>query len=153
MNNYNATIDILLNRLQHVRNCGDGWRAQCPVHEGDNRQSLKIDLAEDGRILIYCFAQQCPPLEIVNVCGLEIGDLFPERITHHSTPEQRQEFRQKAQQGRILTALDTLRPELAVVTIAGKQLREGTALNEMDKQRLQTAVDKIDNIRGILNAR
>ena len=82
----NPNLDMLLNRLEHVSPVGKSYRARCPVHQGKTRDSLKITPCDDGRILIHCFSQECPPLEILKVCGLELTDLFPERIAHHIAP-------------------------------------------------------------------
>ena len=35
-------IDVLLARLEHVRQRGDDYRAKCPAHDGKSRDSLSI---------------------------------------------------------------------------------------------------------------
>ena len=47
----------------------------CPVHN-DNRSSLSVGEADDGRVLLKCFAG-CQVEEIVGVLGLGLRDLFP----------------------------------------------------------------------------
>jgi hypothetical protein len=51
-----------------------GWIARCPAHE-DSRPSLSIAAAEDGRILLRCFAG-CEIEAVVGALRLEVRDLF-----------------------------------------------------------------------------
>ena len=70
-------ISDLLSRLNRVRAKGKNtWIACCPAHD-DREPSLAIALADDGRILLKCFAG-CEALEIVHTMGLELKDLFPQ---------------------------------------------------------------------------
>lgn len=48
-------INNLLYELEGVRKIANGWMACCPAHE-DNKPSLSIKDADDGRILLYCHA-------------------------------------------------------------------------------------------------
>jgi hypothetical protein len=54
------------------------WVACCPAHN-DKSPSLAVKQADDGRILIHCFAG-CSVEEVVAARGVDIGDLFPERL-------------------------------------------------------------------------
>ena len=66
-----------IERLQVCRPSGKGkWIAQCPAHD-DRSPSLSIKEAEDGRLLIKCFAG-CEAGDVIRATGLEIGDLFPD---------------------------------------------------------------------------
>lgn len=70
-------IDVLLNRLDKVKPCGDAkWKACCPAHE-DRTPSLVLTELRDGRILLHCFAG-CDPSEIMAAVGLRLSDLFPD---------------------------------------------------------------------------
>ena len=53
--NVSATVDRVLQRLQGVKRNGSGWVARCPAHE-DQVPSLSIDVGDDGRVLLNCFA-------------------------------------------------------------------------------------------------
>jgi hypothetical protein len=138
-----SPIDILLNRLEFVRPAGDSYRARCPVHQGKSRDSLKITLCDDGRILLHCFSEQCSPMEIVNVCGLEIGDLFPKRITHHATPQERRKWSEAATHQEWKDSCKKVLQEARVVWVAGKQIRDGKPLNDTDDNRLDVALEQI----------
>ena len=153
MNISNPNLDLLLNRLEHVRAAGDSFRARCPVHQGKSKDSLKITPREDGRILIYCFSQECPPLEIINVCGLEMTDLFPERITHNATPAEKRKWREAATMRDWEKARATIQHEARVVWVAGKQIKDGKPLNDADDKRLDKALEQITIQGRKLNAR
>ncbi len=144
---------MFLNRLEYVRRVGDSFRARCPVHQGKSRDSLKITPCDDGRILIYCFSQECPPLEIVNVCGLEMTDLFPERITHNATPADKRKWREATTMRDWEKARATIQHEARVIWVAGKQIKNGKPLNDIDDKRLDQALVQITIQGRKLNVR
>ena len=41
-------LQMLLNRLEHVRQYGKGWRAKCPAHDGKSGGSLSIAVGDDA---------------------------------------------------------------------------------------------------------
>ena len=70
--------DKLLSRLEGVRSTGkDKWLARCPAHD-DHSPSLNIREVDD-RVLIHCFAG-CSVYEVVSAVGLELSDLFAEKL-------------------------------------------------------------------------
>jgi hypothetical protein len=139
-----ADATILLNRLQNVRSTGDGqWRACCPVHESKSRSSLAIRQVEDSRILIYCHGG-CSAPEIIKVCGLEMTDLMPERITHNATPEQKRKWREAATLREINETRKEFLSEARVVWVAGSDIRNGRAINDKDMERLEEALSRIE---------
>ena len=142
---------LLLNRLQNVKRTGDQqWRACCPVHESKSRSSLSIRQVEDGRLLIHCHGG-CEPLEILKVCGLEIIDLMPERITHNATPAEKRKWRQAATMRDWEQARATIQHEARIVWIAGKQIMDGKPLNDVDDARLDEALERIMQAGRALN--
>ena len=71
--------DKLISLLDGVTETGrDRWIACCPSHE-DRSPSLAIREAEDS-LLIYCHAG-CSSYEIVSAVGLELSDLYPEKLS------------------------------------------------------------------------
>ena len=75
-------LDNLLGRLDGVRDLGNGqWLARCPSYK-DRSPSLSIGVGEGGRLLLHCFAA-CGVEEVVAAAGLELRDLFPDRIDNH----------------------------------------------------------------------
>lgn len=57
------------------------FEACCPAHD-DNSPSLRIDITQDGRILLHCFAG-CDVEEICSACNLSVSDLFPSQNDHY----------------------------------------------------------------------
>ncbi len=78
------TIDVLLRRLNGVRENGANKHiAHCPAHD-DKSPSLAIRECDDGRVLLHCFAG-CEPEDVLAAVGLTFADVMPERIgTQHS---------------------------------------------------------------------
>jgi hypothetical protein len=67
--------EILLPRLERVRQRGaNQWSACCPAH-GDRSPSLSVKELSDGRVLLHCFAG-CSFEEVVSAIGLSINDLL-----------------------------------------------------------------------------
>ena len=67
----------ILARLDAVRSRGaNKSSARCPAH-ADRSPSLSLRVAEDGRILVHCFAG-CTVHEICRALGLSVGELFPD---------------------------------------------------------------------------
>jgi hypothetical protein len=83
-----APIEQLLSRLDGVkRSRKNGWMSRCPAHNGDGR-SLAVTHADDGRILIHCFAHQCEAGDILAAVGMSTSDLFPEPLNRDHQPMQ-----------------------------------------------------------------
>lgn len=142
---------MLLNRMEYLRPSGEHrWRCRCPVHGGNDRGSLSIKYCDDGRILIHCFAG-CEPLEILRVCGLEMTDIMPERITHHATPTEKKKWRQAATMSAWEKARKCIQYEARIIWVAGKQIIDGKPLNQVDDARLDEAVERIVQAGRALN--
>jgi len=149
----NPNLQMLLNRVEFLRPAGeDRWKGKCPVHGGDNRGTLSIKSCGDGRILLHCHAHQCPPLEILKVCGLEITNIMPERITHNATPAEKRKWREAATMRDWEKARSTIQHEARVVWVAGKQIKDGKSLNDVDDKRLDEAMEQITIQGRKLNA-
>lgn len=69
-----AAVTRIVNAVEGARSSGDHWTALCPAHD-DQRPSLSIAQAEDGRCLVHCFAG-CTTEAIVGALGLQLSDLF-----------------------------------------------------------------------------
>lgn len=66
-------LDRLLSLLDSVRPSGSGYMARCPAHE-DRNPSLKIDVGQNGGIVLKCFAE-CENDAILDALGLQWADL------------------------------------------------------------------------------
>lgn len=147
----NPNLQILLNRMDCLRPSGEHrWRCRCPVHGGNGRDSLSIKYCDDGRILIHCFSG-CEPLEILQVCGLQLSDIMPERLTHHASPAEKKKWRQSATMSDWEKARSTIQHEARIIWVAGKQIIDGKPLNQVDDARLDEALEKIVNAGVALN--
>ena len=127
------TADILLDRLQGVRRTAPGrWLARCPAHD-DRRPSLAVREAEDGRLLIYCFAG-CSVGDVMRALGLDLHDLFDRPLGHRHGP-----IRHPFSPAAVLRAIAG---EAMIVAVAGRDALDGKAI-EADRERLLTAVTRI----------
>ncbi len=139
---------LLLSRLDRVRKYGNGWRADCPNGHTKARGSLSIMEADDGRILLHCFA--CNDTRgILVALGLELADLYPERIKDPS-PEGRKAAREAFKRHSWTAALGVLAREAIVVEIAAHDMVSGITLPDADHARLLTACERIHTARGVL---
>lgn len=147
-----ARIDVLLSRLDGVRAYGQGWRAPCPACGGRNRDKLSLRLADDGKILLKCFAG-CEPADIMQACGLSLQDLFPERLDH-GTPEDRRRAQRAFRESAWGGALDVIAFESLIVQIAADQLfTTEQPLSWDDQCRLALATKRIGEALAILRPR
>ena len=71
-----AHLSTLLERLDGVRASGRGYTARCPAHD-DHENSLSINVGEDGRVLLHCFAG-CSVEQVLQPLGVTTRDLFPD---------------------------------------------------------------------------
>ncbi|TQS44358.1 toprim domain-containing protein [Cryptosporangium phraense] len=69
--------DIVLPRLENVRQSGSGYMAQCPVH-GDAKASLSVDTGHTQPVLLHCFAG-CDRKDILAALGLADEDISKPR--------------------------------------------------------------------------
>ena len=142
------SADMLLSRFERVRQTKPGsWIARCPAHQ-DKSPSLSITETGDGTILLHDFGG-CSPSDILAAVGLELRDLFPERIKDQ-TPEGRRRAHQMFKQSAWAAALGVLSREATVVGCAAGMLRQGHALTPEDDTRLTLAMQRIDDARAVL---
>ena len=145
-----SRLNTLLSHLEHVEKHGTGIRAKCPAHGGKSNSTLAITEKQDGRILIHCFGG-CDTFEVLSAIGLEMTDLFPERLTHHSTPEQRRKWRQDAIHRDWCEYLNIAAYEMNIIYVAGGVIRAGNHLNDEDNIRLDVALKRIRQIGEYFN--
>lgn len=69
-------LALLRDRLEGVKDTGDGLTALCPAHD-DHAPSPSVTQTVDG-VLVHCFAG-CPAEAIVGAVGLTLADLHFER--------------------------------------------------------------------------
>jgi hypothetical protein len=129
-------INPILERLNKVRPSGNNsWRACCPAHDGNNPSALTIREEPDGRILMHCF-QGCSAVDVMGAIGLDVTELFPEPIAHHSKPVSRKFY--------ATDILAAIRVECQIVMLAAFELEKGRKLPEVDLKRLRLAMERIN---------
>lgn len=129
-------IENLLSRLQRVKGRNGSWTACCPAHD-DRGPSLAVRQADDGRILMHCFAG-CETLNVLGAIGLDMTDLFPEKQTT---------FEPKPAVKPAFYASDLLRIigfEAMVVQIVAFDMAHGKKPSAQDRERLLLAYERID---------
>jgi len=123
----------LLPRLESVRSTGKGrWLVCCPAHD-DKTPSLAIRETDD-RLLIHCFAG-CSPHEVVNAVGLELSDLFPEKIDTICGKSLSKPFP-------AADILHCLNSEVTFLIICAAALAKGQKLEERDRGRLYLSASR-----------
>lgn len=136
--NYNSPIDKLLKRLESVKKTRpDKWVAKCPAHD-DKRPSLSIREAEDGKILLKCWAG-CGASEITNALGLSLADLFPgdrRSLKDHSTGPMRKPFDYR-------DALQGISHEATVARLIVTSVNNGEGVDAESLDRLALAEERI----------
>lgn len=132
-----APIDTLLSRLDGVkRSRKNSWMSRCPAHNGDGR-SLAITHADDGRILIHCFAHRCEPGDILAAVGMSVSDLFPEPLNREHMPMRPMKFGVSG-----FDVIQAMRREMHVVGEITYAMSKGSVDEEL-RERAAVAADRI----------
>lgn len=136
-------VDRVLDHLQGVRRTGAGWMAKCP-HHGDRQASLSVREADDGRVLLHCFAG-CGNADVVASAGLSFPDLF--------AAGSRERLKARVWKG-LITMNAHGRPALAsfgddqVAALLGELARLAKVRNTLDKP-VATALKALASAAGV----
>jgi hypothetical protein len=131
-------VELLLSRLQKVKGRNGSWTARCPAHD-DKGPSLAVKAADDGRVLLHCFAG-CDVHSVVGAVGMDIGDLFPPK--HKEYPVEGKPAIKPA-----FYASDLMRIigfEALVVQIVAFDIANNKPISEETRERMLTAYQRID---------
>lgn len=73
-----TNYDEVLSKFPGVRHSSNGWKANCPVHEGGGKHkpSLWITLGTTGALVVKC-KRGCSTDDVLRAVGLKWRDLFP----------------------------------------------------------------------------
>lgn len=128
------SADKLISRLDGVQGRGPKWRAICPAHASKHKtRSLSVFEADDGRVLVKCFAG-CSVDQIVGAVGLHLEDLFPPReIGDKPRIKKPWSSREVAQ---------ALEHELSVAWVILGDVASGRQIGRTDRARAKVAADR-----------
>jgi hypothetical protein len=140
-------VENLLQRLEKVKGRNGSWTARCPAH-ADKGPSLAVREADDGRILVHCFAG-CETANVLGAVGLDMTDLFP-------PDEKRKDYpvTGKPSMKPAFYASDLMRIiafEALVVQIVAFDISEGKKISENDRQRMKVACERIEEAMRYAN--
>lgn len=132
-------IELILERLEMVRERQPGqWSARCPAH-GDRTPSLSVREAPSGAVLMNCFAG-CSIERIAFSLNLQLSELFPPRERGGREPRRI---------ARVLTAeqaLEILVAEITFAAVLASNMARGLTLTESDHQRLISCAARLGAI-------
>lgn len=137
-------VNELLSRLSGVKKTGPGtWIAKCPAHT-DRSPSLSIRDADDGRVLLHCFAE-CSTSDVLAAVGLRFTDIMPERVGHYR-PRMRPAFPPS-------DVLEILGREVMLVAMAANEMSQGRQPSDVDRVALIAAADRCTKALGYVSGR
>jgi hypothetical protein len=140
-------VEGILSRLQKVKGKNGSWTACCPAHN-DKGPSLAIREADDGRVLLHCFAG-CEVNSVVTALGMDMTDLFPPDNKRRDYPVEGKPRLKPAFYASDLIRI--LAFEALVVSICAHDLRKGKALPDEDYERLKVAQQRIEEVMHYAN--
>ena len=123
-----SALEAILDRLESYHRAGTQYYARCPAHN-DSDPSLTLREADDGRVLIHCFAG-CGAAEVLEALNLSLCDLFPAGALADYLPPceefgraqpHRRLFNSRAEARSVLYACALARAEGHVLELAERQ--------------------------------
>jgi hypothetical protein len=136
-------IEDILPRLEKVKRTGrNNWLACCPAHE-DRSPSMTLHAADDGRILVKCFAG-CGFLEIKDAVGLGWDVWFPPK--RDDDDDFRPPIKRPFPPADVLEAVAF---ECSVVAVSAEWMASGEELAKEDRQRLLICYERIAEARRL----
>lgn len=124
----------ILSHFDKVRSTSksNSYNCLCPAHD-DRNASLSIKIAEDGRVLIHCFAG-CDIQNILSAVGLTLDDIIPERIDM---------LKPTGKAFNPYAILKSIKDDALFVYMCASHIEKGEQLEETDKEKLLQTVQKL----------
>ena len=133
-------IEKMLGMLTKVKGRNGSWTACCPAHN-DKGPSLAIREADDGRVLLHCFAG-CETLSVVQALGMDMTDLFPPDNKRREYPVEGKPRMKPAFYASDLMRIISF--EALVVAISAYDMSQGKKLSDSDRERLKLSQQRIE---------
>lgn len=126
-------VNTILNRLELLKPLKDGeWQARCPAHN-DRSPSMRVKLADEGKVLVHCFAG-CIPSDITNALGLELKDLFPANDDFNKESYAKEKIKTKV---RVQAEYDWI-----ILQIAKADVKAGKSISPQDESLLREVLSR-----------
>jgi len=127
-------VHQILSHFDKVRSTSksNSYNCLCPAHD-DRNASLSIKIAEDGRVLIHCFAG-CDIQNILSAVGLTLDDIIPERIDM---------LKPTGKAFNPYAILKSIKDDALFVYMCASHIEKGEQLEETDKEKLLQTVQKL----------
>ena len=113
------------------------------LFRSDKGPSLAIREADDGRILLHCFAG-CPTANVVGAIGMDMTDLFPPDEKRSEYPVEGKKRMKPAFYASDLMRIISF--EALVLMIAASDLSKGKKLNDNDLERMKLSCERIQEV-------
>lgn len=136
-----ATLLDRLPRLKRLRR--NDYVSGCPAHGSRRGRPLHITVLDDGRVLLHPFCG-CETDEVLAAVGLDLADLFPERLPGAEPGGGYPPFRSRIPARDLL---EVVSEEVTVVAIIATDLLKQKSISEEDWSRLAIAVGRIQGAR------
>ncbi len=135
--------EVLLQRLDKVRQTEKGWQACCPAHD-DKAPSLSIS-NEDGKTLLHCHAG-CSTQDVVAALGINLADLFEDNGEDKKSTRKKKQARHEGLNYEVLCLPDPENP--------GKYNEKKIALpyNKVMDKLIRIVKDNMATVDGIVFA-
>jgi hypothetical protein len=118
------------------------WTACSPTRE-DKSPSLSIRELDDGRLLLHDFGGASVD-EVVAAVGLDLSDLFPQRLNAPSMPGTRRPWN-------AVDLIDLAAFEAGVIVVVTADILAGKA--DPDRDRLLIAAGRLADIAEVVHGR
>lgn len=125
------SVETFVGMLDYARHRGDGWVAQCPACNRNDRSPTLVVNERDHRILLYCY-RGCTALDVVEAMGLRLSDLFNDR--EPTDPIDRKEWNRVNMESKRVAAMNHM-------------------LNVTARMQVELAANPSESRRAMLHAR
>lgn len=134
-------LDKFLNAHGGLRKFGSRYRGACLACNATNKTTLSVREGDTGALIVKCFKAGCDAEAIARSVGLELDDLFPASLTGHHVAGPRRRGMLSANE-----ALDLLKFEAELTTMAAANMAHGVPLSDKDRARLGQACERIKSL-------